>query len=93
MLKDECLVVDALDNLLGTASKLACHQFNPSQPSGHLHRAFSVFLFDSQNRLLLQQRAKAKVCENSSDLFVDSILALSDSLQGFHSLRQDRFRL
>jgi isopentenyl-diphosphate delta-isomerase len=28
---------------------------------GLLHRAFSVFLFDSQNRLLLQQRASEKI--------------------------------
>ena len=28
---------------------------------GLLHRAFSVFLFDSQNRLLLQQRADEKI--------------------------------
>ena len=29
--------------------------------TGLLHRAFSVFLFDSQNRLLLQQRASEKI--------------------------------
>ena len=29
--------------------------------SGLLHRAFSVFLFDSSNRLLLQQRASEKI--------------------------------
>lgn len=28
---------------------------------GLLHRAFSVFLFDSENRLLLQQRAPEKI--------------------------------
>ena len=28
---------------------------------GLLHRAFSVFLFDDQNRLLLQQRASGKI--------------------------------
>jgi isopentenyl-diphosphate delta-isomerase len=28
---------------------------------GLLHRAFSVFLFDSENRLLLQQRATEKI--------------------------------
>ena len=28
---------------------------------GLLHRAFSVFLFDDQNRLLLQQRAAEKI--------------------------------
>lgn len=31
------------------------------QPRGILHRAFSVFLFDSKNRLLLQQRAQSKI--------------------------------
>lgn len=31
------------------------------QPRGVLHRAFSVFLFDSQGRLLLQQRASTKI--------------------------------
>jgi isopentenyl-diphosphate delta-isomerase type 1 len=33
----------------------------PRQPRGILHRAFSVFLFDSQGRLLLQQRAASKI--------------------------------
>ena len=28
---------------------------------GLLHRAFSVFLFDNKNRLLLQQRASEKI--------------------------------
>ena len=31
------------------------------QPNGKLHRAFSVFLFDKDNRLLLQQRAASKI--------------------------------
>ncbi|MGK4584414.1 isopentenyl-diphosphate Delta-isomerase [Kitasatospora sp. HPMI-4] len=40
---------------IGTAEKLSAHQ----QP-GRLHRAFSVFLFDRQGRLLLQRRALGK---------------------------------
>lgn len=40
---------------IGTAEKLWAHQ----QP-GRLHRAFSVFLFDQQGRLLLQRRALGK---------------------------------
>ncbi len=32
----------------GHANKHSCHQFNATQPTGLLHRAFSVFLFDSQ---------------------------------------------
>lgn len=35
--------------------------FDTAKPRGTCHRAFSVFLFDEQGRLLLQQRAKAKI--------------------------------
>lgn len=48
-------LVDDLGRTIGTAEKLSAHQ----QP-GRLHRAFSVFLFDRQGRLLLQQRALSK---------------------------------
>jgi len=58
---DECVIVDEKDNITGHASKAACHTFNPEQPKGLLHRAFSVFLFDGQGRLLLQQRAASKI--------------------------------
>jgi hypothetical protein len=61
MLKDECLVVDEGDTLVGTANKYDCHRFVPGAPHGRLHRAFSVFLFDQRGRLLLQQRAAAKI--------------------------------
>ena len=36
-------------------------RFEEGQPAGLLHRAFSVFLFDADNRLLLQQRAASKI--------------------------------
>jgi isopentenyl-diphosphate Delta-isomerase len=61
MLKDTCIVVDESDKIQGALSKRDCHVFADSTPVGHLHRAFSVFLFDNQNRLLLQQRAACKV--------------------------------
>lgn len=61
MLKDTCILVDDADVVQGSASKYDCHRFVPETPTGSLHRAFSVFLFDSQNRLLLQQRASSKV--------------------------------
>jgi len=48
-------LVDENGTTIGTAEKLAAHQ-----PPGRLHRAFSVFLFDEQGRLLLQQRALGK---------------------------------
>ncbi|MFJ1596071.1 isopentenyl-diphosphate Delta-isomerase [Streptomyces sp. NPDC088261] len=48
-------LVDELGQTIGTAEKLAAHQ-----PPGKLHRAFSVFLFDEQGRLLIQRRALGK---------------------------------
>ncbi|MFJ3929096.1 MULTISPECIES: isopentenyl-diphosphate Delta-isomerase [unclassified Streptomyces] len=48
-------LVDEQGNTIGTAEKLAAHQ-----APGQLHRAFSVFLFDEQGRLLLQRRAAGK---------------------------------
>jgi isopentenyl-diphosphate delta-isomerase len=61
MQSDMCLVVDEQDRLLSVASKAAVHKFNSTQPRGQLHRAFSVFLFSPDGKLLLQQRAACKV--------------------------------
>lgn len=49
------ILVDSEDRVLGHASKRACHE-----GSGVLHRAFSVFVFNRQNELLLQKRSLAK---------------------------------
>lgn len=48
-------LVDENGTTIGTAEKLAAHQ-----APGQLHRAFSVFLFDEEGRLLLQRRALGK---------------------------------
>ena len=53
---DEPLVlVDEHDEIRGYASKWDCHQ-----GEGQLHRAFSVFVFNRHNELLLQQRSSQK---------------------------------
>lgn len=59
MVKDNCIVVNEDDIMIGNKTKKECHIFTDEQ-SGILHRAFSVFLFDEQNRLLLQKRAATK---------------------------------
>jgi len=61
MMQDECVLVDEDDNVIGNANKKLSHTFNPVNSRGVLHRAFSVFLFDSDGRLLLQQRAADKI--------------------------------
>jgi isopentenyl-diphosphate delta-isomerase len=52
--EEQVTLVDRDDRELGVEGKLAAHQ------SGKLHRAFSIFLFDAQGRVLLQQRALVK---------------------------------
>jgi len=62
MIRDTVLVLSPSDSVIGSESKKASHEFTPSQPRGVLHRAFSVFLFDSStNELLLQKRASTKI--------------------------------
>jgi farnesyl-diphosphate farnesyltransferase/isopentenyl-diphosphate delta-isomerase type 1 len=62
MEKDTVLVLDEKDNVIGSESKRASHEFLSKQPRGVLHRAFSVFIFDeSTGELLLQQRASSKI--------------------------------
>lgn len=48
------VLVNKDDHPLGTAEKLRAHT------EGWLHRAVSVFIFDEDGRLLIQQRAKEK---------------------------------
>jgi isopentenyl-diphosphate delta-isomerase len=48
------ILVDPDDNEIGLLDKVAVHQ------TGVLHRAFSVFIFNSRRELLLQQRSLAK---------------------------------
>lgn len=52
---EELILVDQDDNELGYASKAHCHD-----GPGVLHRAFSLFLFNSGGELLLQQRSATK---------------------------------
>ncbi|KAM5436647.1 isopentenyl-diphosphate delta-isomerase idi1 [Microsporum canis] len=60
LMDEMCIVVDTDDKPIASGSKKTCHLMT-NISRGLLHRAFSVFLFDSQNRLLLQQRATEKI--------------------------------
>ncbi|MFC0397541.1 isopentenyl-diphosphate Delta-isomerase, partial [Paraburkholderia rhizosphaerae] len=48
------ILVDEHDREIGTMEKLAAHQ------QGRLHRAVSVYVFNSRDELLLQRRAPSK---------------------------------
>jgi isopentenyl-diphosphate delta-isomerase len=77
LMDEACIVIDENDIPIGSGSKKTCEfleeRNNPevlTSPTGHqmvniekglLHRAFSVFLFDADNKMLLQQRATEKI--------------------------------
>ncbi|MBQ1275997.1 MAG: isopentenyl-diphosphate Delta-isomerase [Flavobacteriales bacterium] len=48
----QVILVDENDKEMGVAEKLSAHR-----DGGHLHRAFSVLVFDEGGRLMLQRRA------------------------------------
>mgnify|MGYP006105646863 CR=1 FL=1 len=56
MMEENCIIVDNNDQIIGQDSKVNCHL-----NEGKLHRAFSVLLFNSSNKLLIQQRADEKI--------------------------------
>ncbi len=51
---EEVILVDELDNSIGTMEKMEAHE------KAILHRAFSVFVFNNNGEMLLQQRALSK---------------------------------
>ncbi|XP_064188391.1 isopentenyl-diphosphate Delta-isomerase 1 [Anguilla rostrata] len=60
LLAEMCILIDENDCKTGADSKKNCH-LNSNIDKGLLHRAFSVFLFNSEEKLLLQQRSDAKI--------------------------------
>ncbi len=50
----DILLVDENDNVIGKENKLEAHK------KGLLHRAFSIFIFNDRNELLVQKRAASK---------------------------------
>ena len=61
----EVILVDQFDNEIGVMEKMQAHQ------EAMLHRAFSVFIFNSKKELLLQKRAKNKY--HSAGLWTNTV--------------------
>lgn len=53
-MKEQVILVDQQDNPIGLMEKIEAHE------KALLHRAFSVFVFNNKNELMLQQRAAEK---------------------------------
>ncbi|CAO2837516.1 unnamed protein product [Amaranthus hypochondriacus] len=95
MFEDECILVDESDNVVGHDTKYNCHLMENIDAGKALHRAFSVFLFNSKYELLLQQRSATKVtfplvwtntcCSHplyrESELIQDDVLGVRNAAQ------------
>ncbi|XP_064551221.1 isopentenyl-diphosphate Delta-isomerase 1 [Drosophila montana] len=60
-LKEQCILVDEHDKAIGAATKADCHRVQPGTGDVKLHRAFSVFLFNSKGEMLVQRRSVHKI--------------------------------
>jgi len=58
---DQLILVNQNDDYIGMASKRAGHGRTAIDRDEMLHRAFSVFLFNSEGKLLLTQRSEDKI--------------------------------
>ena len=54
MIEEQVILVDEYDKQIGTMPKLEAHE------KAILHRAFSVFILNDKNEIMLQQRAQHK---------------------------------
>jgi isopentenyl-diphosphate delta-isomerase len=54
VIEEKVILVDTNDNPIGLMNKLEAHE------KAVLHRAFSVFILNDKNELMLQQRAQHK---------------------------------
>lgn len=58
-MKKKLIIVNENDEIIGQDTKYNCHRVRNGRLP--IHRAFSVFIFNSKNEILLQQRAPCKV--------------------------------
>ena len=83
MSEDMVILVDKNDNQVGLMPKLEAHE------KGILHRAFSVFIFNSKYELLLQKRASSKY--HSGGLWTNT--CCSHQREGENSIEAGKRRL
>jgi len=75
------ILVDKKDRQWGKLEKLRVHQL------GELHRAISVFIFNSKGELLLQERAEEKY--HSGGLWLTPVTVVLDIVKKFHGQLKD----
>lgn len=78
----EVVLVDEQDHAIGAMEKMLVHE------KGLLHRAFSVFIFNSKNEILLQQRSSHKY--HSPELWTNTCCSHPDPHQDIEGAATER---
>ena len=79
-MEENVILVDKNDTQIGLMSKLDAHK------KGILHRAFSVFVLNNNNEIMLQKRAYNKY--HSGGLWTNT--CCSHQREGENSIKQER---
>ncbi len=83
MIEEKVILVDEFDNQIGLMPKMEAHE------KAVLHRAFSVFVFNENNELMMQQRALHKY--HSPGLWTNT--CCSHQRDGEHNIEAGKRRL
>ena len=83
-MEEQVILVDARDREVGTDAKLSAHA------EGKLHRALSVFVFDTDGNMLLQRRAATKY--HSGGLWSNTCCSHPRPGESVHEAAQRRLR-
>ena len=83
MIEEKVILVNELDEQIGLMPKMEAHE------KALLHRAFSVFVFNNKNELMLQQRALSKY--HSPGLWTNT--CCSHQRDGEHNIEAGKRRL
>ncbi len=84
MTKQQVILVDRNNKKIGLEEKIKAHQ------KGLLHRAFSIFIFNSNRELLLQQRAKTKY--HSGKLWSNTVCSHPQPNEAYKQAAQRRLK-
>jgi len=78
-------VVNEEDKIIDREMRSLCHK------NGSLHRISAVLIFDSNNRLFLQKRAKGKIGEGLIDYSASGHVALEESyeIDAYRELKEE----
>jgi len=83
-MSQQVILVDERDNAVGAMEKMMAHR------EGRLHRAFSVFIFNSAGQMLLQQRALSKY--HSAGLWSNACCSHPEPGEDLHQSAERRLK-